>query len=116
MAIDVTIPIPEPTVTKKDPVINQENVYFVDSKQTDFDPKKAVTVVEDINNLLLKEDITDPELITEMKNILPNFTDEMSKEFLKGNSLKRIEMMNVVAQKHQDKVFTKKKRKNPKKE
>ena len=105
MAIDVTIPIPEPTVTKKDPVINQENVYFVDSKQTDFDPKKAVTVVEDINNLLLKEDITDPELITEMKNILPNFTDEMSKEFLKGNSLKRIEMMNVVAQKHQDKVL-----------
>ena len=75
------------------------------SEQTDFDPNQAVTVVEDVNNLLLKENMPDSELITGIQNILPNFTNELTEDFLKANPLQRIEIMNVLAQDHQKKVL-----------
>tara|TARA_R110002020_G_scaffold446786_2_gene659077 strand:+ start:7082 stop:10096 length:3015 start_codon:yes stop_codon:yes gene_type:complete len=79
-------------------------VDFAPSRETDFDPKQSVTVVEDINNLF-NQNLSDKDFITEAKNIIPTFTDEMSKEYLKGNPLQRIEMMNILANKHEDKVL-----------
>ena len=79
-------------------------VDFAPSRETDFDPKQSVTVVEDINNLF-NQNLSDKDFITEAKNIIPTFTDEMAEEYLKGNPLQRIEMMNFLANKHEDKVL-----------
>ncbi len=79
-------------------------VDFAPSRETDFDPKQSVTVVEDINNLF-DQNLSDKDFITEVKNIIPTFTDEMGEQYLKGNPLQRVEMMNILANKHEDKVL-----------